>query len=63
MVESECINAIIKYIGTVQDIKIALHTSTVHQIGRGRGYLIEKKNNALKELRDRCGSSDIKDII
>lgn len=63
MVESECINAIIKYMGTVQDIKIALHTSATHQFGRGRGYLVDKKNNALKELRDRCGSPDIKDIL
>jgi hypothetical protein len=41
-IESECINSIIKYIGTVQDIKIALHTSITHQFGKGRGYLIDK---------------------
>ena len=62
-IESDCINSIIKYIGTVQDIKIALHTSATHEFGKGRGYLIDKKNNALKELRNSCDSPDIKDIV
>lgn len=62
-IEPECINSIIKYIGTVQDIKIALHTSTIHEFGKGRGYLIDKKNKALKELRNCCNSPDIKDIF
>lgn len=63
MIESRCINAIIKYTDIVQDIKIALHTSAMHKFGRGRGYLIDKKNNALKELRDACSSPDIKDVL
>lgn len=62
-IESECINSIIKYLGTVQDIKIALHTSVTHEFGKGRGYLIDKKNKALKELRNSCDSPDIKDIF
>ena len=62
-IESECINSIIKYMGTVQDIKIALHTSTTHEFGKGRGYLIDKKNKALKELRTSCDSPNIKDIF
>ena len=63
MVESECINAIIKYMGAVQDIKIALHISITHRFGKEGSYLVDKKDSALKELRDRCGSPNIKDII
>jgi hypothetical protein len=33
-IESECINSIIKYMGTIQDIKIALHISTTHEFGK-----------------------------
>jgi hypothetical protein len=62
-IEPECINSIMKYMGTVQDIKIALHTSITHEFGKGRGYLIDKKNKALKELRISCNSPDIKDIF
>ena len=46
-----------------RNIKIALHISTTHEFGKGRYYLIDKKNKVLKELRNSCDSPDIKDIF